>query len=58
MRVSILELILDALKSEKYCTNFFHSRAFCLEDERYTNEQMRKNRQEKRFIFTNGIEKL
>ena len=49
------------LKSAKYCANLFHlhhSRASRVEDERYAKEQMHKNRQEKKFICSNGIEKL
>ncbi len=49
------------LKSAKYCANLFHlhhSRVSRVEDERYANEQMRKNRQKKKIICNNGIEKI
>ena len=48
------------LKSCKYCANIFHlnhSRASRVEEEEIAKEQMQKNRDEKRYVCSNGIVK-
>ena len=49
------------MKSVKYCANLFHlyhDRASREEEEKIAKEQMRKNREDGRYIAKNGIKKL
>ena len=49
------------MKSVKYCANLFHlyhERASRIEEEAIAKEQMRKNRENGRYICRNGIKKL